>query len=149
MVQYARRFAERQANMFVVAATTPAQLFHALRRQMNRPFVKPLVLMTPKCAFWCLLACSCPRGCLRMGFKVCACGRYLLHHTPATSALRDFAVGTFFNRVIDDGKVRRWCYCASCTPGAASCLVWSVEGLPLAIDANGSMDLVPVSLTNF
>ena len=50
MVQYARRFAERQANMFVVAATTPAQLFHALRRQMNRPFVKPLVLMTPKCA---------------------------------------------------------------------------------------------------
>ena len=26
MVQYSRRFAERQANLFVVAATTPAQV---------------------------------------------------------------------------------------------------------------------------
>ncbi|CAL5220687.1 g2736 [Coccomyxa viridis] len=77
MVQFSRRYAERQANMFVVCATTPAQVFHALRRQMNRPFVKPLVLLTPK---------------------------YLLHHRPATSALADFTVGTFFNRVIDDGK---------------------------------------------
>jgi len=42
-----------------------------------RPFVKPLVLLTPK---------------------------YLLHHRPATSALADFTVGTFFNRIIDDGK---------------------------------------------
>lgn len=40
MVQYMRRNAERQANMFVVSASTPAQLFHALRRQMNRPFLK-------------------------------------------------------------------------------------------------------------
>lgn len=40
MVQYMRRNAERQANMFVVAVSTPAQLFHALRRQMNRPFLK-------------------------------------------------------------------------------------------------------------
>lgn len=40
--------------------------------------MKPLVLLTPK---------------------------YLLHHRPATSALADFTVGTFFNRVIDDGKV--------------------------------------------
>ncbi len=39
--------------------------------------MKPLVLLTPK---------------------------YLLHHRPATSALADFTVGTFFNRVIDDGK---------------------------------------------
>ena len=36
MVQFSRRYAERQANMFVVCATTPAQVFHALRRQMNR-----------------------------------------------------------------------------------------------------------------
>ena len=42
-----------------------------------RPFVKPLVLLTPK---------------------------YLLHHRPATSALADFTGGTFFNRVIDDSK---------------------------------------------
>jgi hypothetical protein len=40
MVQYMRRNAERQANMFVVAVSTPAQLFHVLRRQMNRPFLK-------------------------------------------------------------------------------------------------------------
>ena len=30
--------------------------------------------------------------------------RYLLHHRPASSALADFTVGNFFNRVIDDGK---------------------------------------------
>ena len=36
MVQYMRRNAERSANLFVVNATSPAQLFHVLRRQMNR-----------------------------------------------------------------------------------------------------------------
>jgi len=77
MVQFIRRNAERHANLFVVSATTPAQLFHALRRQMNRPFQKPLVLLTPK---------------------------FLLHHRPATSALADFVSGTYFNRVIDDCK---------------------------------------------
>jgi 2-oxoglutarate dehydrogenase complex dehydrogenase (E1) component-like enzyme len=45
--------------------------------QVNLPFAKPLVVLTSK---------------------------VLLHHRPATSALRDFAAGTFFNRVIDDGK---------------------------------------------
>jgi 2-oxoglutarate dehydrogenase E1 component len=30
--------------------------------------------------------------------------RYLLHHRPCSSALKDFTIGTFFNRVIDDGK---------------------------------------------
>ena len=44
---------------------------------MNLPFRKPLVLMTQK---------------------------YLLHHRPCTSALADFSNGSFFNRVIDDGK---------------------------------------------
>ena len=41
---------------------------------------RPLVLLTPK---------------------------YLHHHRPATSALEDMTSGTFFNRVIDDGKARR------------------------------------------
>eukprot|EP00803_Ostreobium_quekettii_P007935 evm.model.scf_3304.2 EVM.evm.TU.scf_3304.2 scf_3304:5531-14070(-) len=77
MTQYLRRNAEQHTNMFVVNATTPAQLFHVLRRQVNLPYKKPLVLMTPK---------------------------FLLHHRPCTSALKDFATGTFFNRVIDDGK---------------------------------------------
>ncbi len=35
-------------NMQVGNLTTPAQYFHLLRRQMKRPFRKPLVLMTPK-----------------------------------------------------------------------------------------------------
>src|SRR5699024_1062058 len=35
-------------NMQVVQPTSAAQIFHVLRRQMIRPFRKPLVLMTPK-----------------------------------------------------------------------------------------------------
>jgi 2-oxoglutarate dehydrogenase E1 component len=34
--------------MQVCYPTTPAQHFHALRRQLKRPFRKPLVVMTPK-----------------------------------------------------------------------------------------------------
>lgn len=35
-------------NMQIVNCTTPANLFHLLRRQNHRPFRKPLVLFTPK-----------------------------------------------------------------------------------------------------
>ncbi len=35
-------------NMQVCTFTTPAQYFHALRRQLKRKFRKPLVVMTPK-----------------------------------------------------------------------------------------------------
>ena len=35
-------------NLQVVNPTTPAQYFHVLRRQMKRPFRKPLIVMTPK-----------------------------------------------------------------------------------------------------
>ncbi|MFN0126061.1 MAG: 2-oxoglutarate dehydrogenase E1 component [Verrucomicrobiales bacterium] len=35
-------------NMQVANLTTPAQYFHLLRRQMKRPFRKPLIIMTPK-----------------------------------------------------------------------------------------------------
>jgi 2-oxoglutarate dehydrogenase E1 component len=35
-------------NMQVCNLTTPAQLFHALRRQLHRKFRKPLVIMSPK-----------------------------------------------------------------------------------------------------
>ncbi|MDC3069313.1 2-oxoglutarate dehydrogenase E1 component [Candidatus Pelagibacter sp.] len=35
-------------NMQVVNCTTPANYFHALRRQMHRDFRKPLIIMTPK-----------------------------------------------------------------------------------------------------
>ncbi|WP_041262976.1 2-oxoglutarate dehydrogenase E1 component [Citrifermentans bemidjiense] len=44
------RFLELAAagNIQVVYPTTPAQLFHVLRRQMLQPFRKPLILFTPK-----------------------------------------------------------------------------------------------------
>lgn len=37
-----------EENMEVCNLTTPAQYFHALRRQMLRDFRKPLIIMTPK-----------------------------------------------------------------------------------------------------
>lgn len=37
-----------QKNMQVCVPTTPAQVFHMLRRQMVRPLRKPLIVMTPK-----------------------------------------------------------------------------------------------------
>lgn len=37
-----------QDNMQVCAPTTPAQMFHMLRRQMLRDYRKPLIVMTPK-----------------------------------------------------------------------------------------------------
>ena len=76
MRRFLRRNAEARANLFVVAPSTPAQLFHALRRQLNRAAVKPLIVAAPK----------------------------RLHvHAPATSALGDLGPGTRFARVIDDG----------------------------------------------
>ena len=44
--RYLQLCAER--NMPVCNLTTPANYFHALRRQLKRNFRKPLVLMTPK-----------------------------------------------------------------------------------------------------
>ncbi|MBS0282412.1 MAG: 2-oxoglutarate dehydrogenase E1 component, partial [Proteobacteria bacterium] len=37
-----------QDNMQVCVPTTPANYYHMIRRQMHRPFRKPLVVMTPK-----------------------------------------------------------------------------------------------------
>jgi 2-oxoglutarate dehydrogenase E1 component len=61
-------------NMQICNLTTPAQLFHCLRRQVLRPWRKPLVIMTPKS---------------------------LLRHKEAVSPLSDFAHG-HFQRVIGD-----------------------------------------------
>jgi 2-oxoglutarate dehydrogenase E1 component len=63
-------------NMQVVNCTTPANYFHALRRQMHREFRKPLVVMTPKS---------------------------LLRHKKAVSNLGDMAEGSSFHRVMIDG----------------------------------------------
>lgn len=57
-----------QQNMQVCVPTTPAQVFHMLRRQMIRPFRKPLVVMTPKS---------------------------LLRHKLAVSTLEDLETGQF------------------------------------------------------
>jgi 2-oxoglutarate dehydrogenase E1 component len=61
-------------NIQVVNLTTPAQLFHGLRRQMKRDFKKPLVVMSPKS---------------------------LLRHPGAVSKLEDFTTGSF-QEIIDD-----------------------------------------------
>lgn len=63
-------------NMQVVNCTTPANYFHALRRQLLREYRKPLIVMTPKS---------------------------LLRHKRAVSNLDDMAEGTGFHRVMIDG----------------------------------------------
>jgi len=69
-----------EENMQVANCTTPANYFHILRRQMHRPFRKPLILMTPKS---------------------------LLRHKKAVSTLADLAEGSSFHRVLhDDAQTR-------------------------------------------
>jgi 2-oxoglutarate dehydrogenase E1 component len=64
-------------NMQVVIPTTPAQIFHLLRRQAIRPMRRPLIIMSPK---------------------------WILRHKLATSSLEELAGGEFQN-VIADSKV--------------------------------------------
>ncbi|MDG1287334.1 MAG: 2-oxoglutarate dehydrogenase E1 component [Rickettsiales bacterium] len=73
-------------NWQIVNITTPANYFHALRRQMHRDFRKPLIVMAPKS---------------------------LLRHKLCQSTLADFGPKETFQRVIpevdkmDDKKVKR------------------------------------------
>ncbi|RKK02377.1 2-oxoglutarate dehydrogenase E1 component [Pseudoroseomonas wenyumeiae] len=62
-------------NMAVCNFTTPANYFHALRRQLKRNYRKPLIVMTPKS---------------------------LLRHKLAVSSLADFAPGSTFQTVIPE-----------------------------------------------
>lgn len=64
-------------NLQVINPTTPAQYFHALRRQIVRNFRKPLVIASPKTL-------------LRLG--------------DATSTPVDFAPGTSFQPVLGDAQ---------------------------------------------
>lgn len=64
-----------ELNMQVVNATTPANLFHVLRRQMHRPFRKPLIIFTPKS---------------------------LLRHPKCVSSPEEFAEGRFMEVIGDD-----------------------------------------------
>jgi 2-oxoglutarate dehydrogenase E1 component len=65
-----------ERNIQVIVPTTPAQIFHALRRQMRRPFRKPLIVMSPKS---------------------------LLRHPQAVSTLADLAEGSFQLLIEDAG----------------------------------------------
>ena len=71
--RYLQLCAER--NMRVCNFTTPANYFHALRRQLKANYRKPLVLMTPKS---------------------------LLRHKLAVSSLADFGPGSAFKYVIPE-----------------------------------------------
>jgi 2-oxoglutarate dehydrogenase E1 component len=62
-------------NMQVLNCSTPANYFHALRRQLKRDFRKPLIIMTPKS---------------------------LLRHKMCTSKLSEMSENTAFRRVIRD-----------------------------------------------
>ena len=70
MERYLQLCAEE--NMQVCVPTTPAQLFHLLRRQMLRPYRKPLIVLTPKS---------------------------LLRHPRSTSSINDYTQGEF-NQII-------------------------------------------------
>jgi len=79
-------------NWQVINPTTPANYFHALRRQVRRSFRKPLIVMTPKS---------------------------LLRHKDCVSTLADFGPGTSFRRILaetdqltDPAKVRRVVLCS-------------------------------------
>ncbi|MEO1009699.1 MAG: 2-oxoglutarate dehydrogenase E1 component [Bacteroidota bacterium] len=75
-------------NMYVADVTTPAQMFHILRRQLKSGFRKPLIIFTPKS---------------------------LLRHPKAVSTKEELAQGGF-KEVLDDGtadvtKVKSLVFC--------------------------------------
>jgi len=77
-------------NMQVCVPSTPAQMFHMLRRQMRRAFRKPLIVMTPKS---------------------------LLRHKLSVSPIDELTRGHFQNVIdeVDDiaaAKVRRVVFCS-------------------------------------
>ena len=86
------RFLQLSAEMSnqVCVPSTPAQMFHMLRRQMRRALRKPLIVMTPKS---------------------------LLRHKLAVSALEELSTGHFQNVIdevdpIEPAKVRRIVLCS-------------------------------------
>lgn len=76
-------------NMFVANITTPANFFHALRRQVVTDYRKPLVVMSPKS---------------------------LLRHPSAVSSLADFTNGGFQEIIedvtVDAKKVKKVVFCS-------------------------------------
>jgi 2-oxoglutarate dehydrogenase E1 component len=58
-------------NMFVADCTTPANMFHLLRRQLKIKYRKPLIVFTPK-SLLCTLGFCQPRKNLQMGVFKCS-----------------------------------------------------------------------------
>ena len=56
MAAWLQRNSEQRHNLCVISPSTPAQYFHALRRQIHRHYAKPLVVMSAK---WLLHHKSC------------------------------------------------------------------------------------------
>lgn len=74
-------------NMVVAYPTTPAQMFHVLRRQMKQSFRKPMILLTPKS---------------------------LLRHPRCVSSIEDMCTGAFQEIIFDHAAqtaVRRVLIC--------------------------------------
>ena len=80
-----------QDNLQVCNITSPANYFHVLRRQMHRPFRKPLIIMTPKS---------------------------LLRHPLAKSQASEFLGAAHFKRILsdrngaDDAQTKRLVLCS-------------------------------------
>ena len=75
-------------NMMVVTPSTPAQMFHLLRRQMLRSFRKPLVVFTPKS---------------------------LLRHPHCVSNIAELSTGTFQTCIVppgDHSAARKVLFCS-------------------------------------
>ena len=78
-------------NIQICVPSTPAQMFHMLRRQMLRPYRKPLIIMSPKS---------------------------MLRHKESVSTLEELANGRFqpvngeIDSNIDPKQVKRVVYCA-------------------------------------
>jgi len=65
-------------NMQLINCTTPAQYFHALRRQLHRDFRKPLIVFTPKS---------------------------LLRHKRCVSTIAEFTGESGFHRILHDNEL--------------------------------------------
>jgi len=85
-----RNESNKNTNMYVVNASTPANYFHLLRRQMKTKYRKPLIVMSPKT---------------------------ILRHAKANSKFSEIAPGTSFLPVIGDvsndpSQVNRVIFCS-------------------------------------
>lgn len=75
-------------NMWITNPTTPAQLFHLIRRQVKHPLAKPLIVFTPK---------------------------GLLRHSACVSPIENFTTGSF-QEILDDTapykKIQKLAFCS-------------------------------------